>query len=91
MLITQLVKVLLISLAIESFEPLYQSRPLAEEASEYHLLMVPQTATLGLLGELLDFLLNLRDSEAELVLVIALQDFYLRFQALILLFKRCKL
>ena len=53
--------------------------------------MVPQTATLGLLGELLDFLLNLRDSEAELMLVIALQDLNLRFQTLILLFKSCQL
>ena len=53
--------------------------------------MVPQTATLGVLDEPLNFLLDLRDSEAELMLVIVLQDLNLGFQALVLLFKRCQL
>ena len=49
--------------------------------------MVSQTTALSLLGELLNFLLNLRDSQAELMLVIALQELNLRFQALVFLFK----
>jgi hypothetical protein len=53
--------------------------------------MVSQTTALRLLGELLNFLLDLRDSQAELMLVIALQDFNLRFEALVLFFKRCQL
>ena len=53
--------------------------------------MVSQTTAFRLLGELLNFLLNLRDSQAELMLVIALQELNLRFQALVLLFERCQL